>query len=272
MTRRPGHGRRDSVRGRRKCFQILDGMVMRRLRVECLRFLAAAIAAALLLGGCAGTKSKPATPAGRPGSQPHIDPMAYQYFSIGTMAFSDGDYQSAVGAFERALRFDPESPQIRLSLARCYVRMRQVDRAIGVASAIQPQDNETLQFLADCYRTVHRYDQALEAYRLLVARDTTIAEAYWYLYRLPSIRGTPTKRSGAWHAPRGCGETAASTWNLASCVVAPGSSRRPRAPSRNPCAATARPPTAPPMPVWRKLTSRRDTLTMHAEPSGALSR
>jgi len=162
---------------------------MRRLRVECLRFLAAAIAAALLLGGCAGTKSKPAAPAGQPGSQPHIDPTAYQYFSIGTMAFSDGDYQSAVGAFERALRFDPESPQIRLSLARCYVRMRQVDRAIGVASAIQPQDNETLQFLADCYRTVHRYDQALEAYRLLVARDTTIAEAYWYLYRLSLDQG-----------------------------------------------------------------------------------
>lgn len=115
--------------------------------------------------------------------------MAYQYFSIGTMAFSDGDYKSAADAFERAMRFDPESAQIRLSLAQCYVRMHQVDRAVGVLSAIPSPDVETLEFLADCYRAAQSFGKALETYRRVVVLDTANAEAYWYLYRLALDQG-----------------------------------------------------------------------------------
>jgi tetratricopeptide (TPR) repeat protein len=156
---------------------------------ESCRFVAVVVAVAVLAGGCAGPKPKVGSPAGVPGQDPRIDLVAYQYFSIGTMAYSEGDYQSATAAFEHALRLDPESAQIRFSLAQCYVRVSQLDRAIAVASAIQPQDGQTLQLLGDCYRATQRYDQALETYRLLIARDTTNAEAYWYLHRLALNQG-----------------------------------------------------------------------------------
>ncbi|MBI5866922.1 MAG: tetratricopeptide repeat protein [candidate division Zixibacteria bacterium] len=138
--------------------------------------------AAILLTAAGCSASKPKTPADGSPEQARsgIDPMAYQYFSIASMAYSEGDYQSAIAGFERALRLDPESRQIRFGLAQSYARMNLPDRAIALASAIQPPDTKTLEFLGECYRKVLDYDVRL---------DTTSAEAYWYLYRLAAGQG-----------------------------------------------------------------------------------
>ncbi len=145
--------------------------------------------AVLLAGGCGGSKPKPEVSAARAHANRLIDPVAFQYFSMGSMAYSEGDYQSAIAGFERALRLDPESSEIRFALAQSYAKISLPDRAIALASAIQPQDAKTLEFLADCYRKAQDFDRAFETYRLLVALDTTNAEAYWYLYRLAAGKG-----------------------------------------------------------------------------------
>lgn len=143
----------------------------------------------LLAGGCAGSKP-PAQKGGSPGHVGlSIDPVAYQYFSIASMAYSEGDYQSAAAGFERALRLDPESREIRFGLAQSYAKLNLPDRAISLASAIQPPDAKSLEFLGECYRKVQDFDRALEAYRQLVKLDTANAEAYWYLYRLAAGKG-----------------------------------------------------------------------------------
>lgn len=143
----------------------------------------------LTAAGCAA--SRPKTPADGSPEQARsgIDPMAYQYFSIASMAYSEGDYQSAIAGFERALRLDPDSREIRFGLAQSYARMNLPDRAIALASGIQPPDIKSLDFLGECYRKVLDYDRALETYRQRVKLDTTSAEAYWYLYRLAAGQG-----------------------------------------------------------------------------------
>jgi len=137
----------------------------------------------LALSGCAGGKPK-AESKTPPPTRSVIDPMAFQYFSLGSIAFTEGDYESAAVSYERAMRFDPGSREIRMSLAETYFRLRELDRAISVARAVAPADTQSLEFLGKCYRYAGREEDAEEAYRALVALDSTNASAHWYLSRL----------------------------------------------------------------------------------------
>ncbi len=136
---------------------------------------------ASLFSGCAGHVPKPEKTASAS--------SAYQYYSLGTIAMTAGDYASAAAAFENALRLDPASSEIRFSLAECYFTMHQLDRAIAVASVLQPQDARALELLGKYYRYGNREEQAGDVYRRLVTIDTANAEAYWYLSRLALRRG-----------------------------------------------------------------------------------
>lgn len=143
----------------------------------------------ILLGGCAGSAPKAARnePVQRESGQ--IDPVAFQHFSVGTIAFSDGDYPSAAAHFERALRFDPDSYEIRMSLAETYFRLRELDRSVSIASATDPQDDAVLDFLGKCYRYGGRDDEAIALYNRLIVSDSLNASYYWYLARLAMKQG-----------------------------------------------------------------------------------
>ncbi|GAB4323119.1 MAG: tetratricopeptide repeat protein [Candidatus Zixiibacteriota bacterium] len=144
----------------------------------------------VVLGGCAGSAQQAATSDRRLERQTEtLDPMAFQHFSVGTIAMAAGDLATAVAHFNRALRFDPESYEIRMTLAEAYFLAADYDQAIAVASAAQPRDLRVLDFLGKCYRYTNRNDDAAAVYRELVAQDTTDASAYWYLSRLAERNG-----------------------------------------------------------------------------------
>lgn len=172
-------------------------MLMRHLQRSRLRAAFAGLwISALLLSGCAGSAPHAAKnePARRDTAQ--VDPVAFQHFSVGTIAFSDGDYATAAAHFERALRFDPDSYEIRMSLAETYFRMRELDRAISIAGAIQPQNAEVLDFLGKCYRYGGRDEEAVALYKRLIASDSLNPSYYWYLARLQMKKGNMEEGAG----------------------------------------------------------------------------
>lgn len=144
---------------------------------------------ALLLSGCAGSAPRAEKSNSSQRDQAQIDPVAFQHFSVGTIAFSDGDYTTAAAHFERALRFDPDSYEIRMSLAETYFRMRDLDRALSIAGAIQPQDNLVMDFIGKCYRYGGRDAEAIAIYQRLIVSDSLNPTYYWYLARLNMKQG-----------------------------------------------------------------------------------
>ncbi|MEW5702370.1 MAG: tetratricopeptide repeat protein [Candidatus Zixiibacteriota bacterium] len=140
----------------------------------------------LFVAGCAGHAPKRAE--GRSGAADTVDPnrarLAFYHYNEGTMLAAGGDQEGAARAFEQALQLDPGSYEIRLSLAETYFALRQLERAITVAQAARPQDKRALELLGRCYRFLGRQQEARQAYRQLVAIDSTDTDAWWMLSRL----------------------------------------------------------------------------------------
>ncbi|HUU45401.1 MAG TPA: tetratricopeptide repeat protein, partial [Acidobacteriota bacterium] len=125
----------------------------------------------------------------RPGLDERQAQLAYNHFTDGSLLFSMGDYEAAAEAFERALRYDPASYEIRLSLAESYFRLRQFTRAIAVAKAIVPKDAEVYDLLGRTYGYLGQNEDARTAYLDLLQYDSTDTQAYWFLSRLAMRRG-----------------------------------------------------------------------------------
>lgn len=146
----------------------------------------------LLAGGCGSSKPKPETQAGAQSTQP-TDPQkeqaAYYLFMEGTTLREEGNIEAAAQAFERALQFDPNSTEIRLSLGECYFTMRRFERAIAVVEGSRERDRRVLELLARCHRFLGNDAQSEAMYRELAAVDSTDAEAWWYLSRLALRQG-----------------------------------------------------------------------------------
>lgn len=150
--------------------------------------------AALAVLGCGSTKPKPATtPKPTPSATQVTDPQraqaAYYLFMEGTTLKEEGNIEGAAQAFERALQFDPNSTEIRLSLGECYFLMRRFERAIAVVETATTRDRRVVEFLARCHRFLGRDAQAHGLYRELVALDSNDAEAWWYLSQLSLREG-----------------------------------------------------------------------------------
>ena len=151
----------------------------------------------LVLNGCAASKSASTSAADKQAKRDdHIDPIAFQHFSIGTIADAEGDLQTAIAQFQRALRFDPDSYEIRLALAEALFKGGAFDDAINTADAITPRDQRVLDFLGKCYRYTNRNEDAAAMYRDIIARDTTDASAYWYLARIAERDGKQAEAAG----------------------------------------------------------------------------
>ncbi len=144
------------------------------------------------LSACSASKPKPDTTTPSPTVQrtdPQKEQAAYYLFMEGTTLKEEGNIEGAAQAFERALDFDPNSTEIRLSLGECYFTMRRFERAIAVVEAAQEHDRRVIEFLGRSHRFLGHDDVAEGLYRELVALDSTEAEGWWYLSRLGLRQG-----------------------------------------------------------------------------------
>jgi tetratricopeptide (TPR) repeat protein len=167
------------------------------MRGFCRRGLAAAGAVAVMaLAGCGGTSPKASSDEQAARRNERADHLAYQHLTVGSIAFSEGDYQTAATHYEQALRFDPDSYEIRMSLAESYFRLRELEKAVATAEALQPRDIPALEMIGKCYRYAGRNDDAEKIYQHIIAMDSTNASAQWYVARLLMHRGHATEGAG----------------------------------------------------------------------------
>ncbi|MBD3299028.1 MAG: tetratricopeptide repeat protein [candidate division Zixibacteria bacterium] len=162
------------------------------------------VLSSIVVFGCAGNAQQVSTSDGRPQrGDEELDPMAFQHFSVGTIAMAAGDLPTAITHFKRALRFDPKSYEIRMTLAEAFFLGGNYKDAIATASVVEPRNLRVLDFLGKCYRYTNQNDHADTVYREVIARDTTDASAYWYLSRLSERNGEYAAAAGyLMHAAR----------------------------------------------------------------------
>jgi tetratricopeptide (TPR) repeat protein len=119
------------------------------------------------------------------------DPLAFR--QLGETLLENGAAESAIDAFNRALRLQPASHEAHHGLATAYLALGQLDqaesserRALELASG-----NYTLAIagLGDIFRERGQYDEAIAQYNLALERDGALTVAYLGLGRTAIARG-----------------------------------------------------------------------------------
>lgn len=102
---------------------------------------------------------------------------ALEYYIRGVTAARAEQPREALRLFDRALRFDPSSAEIRLSLVETLVTLGDYDRARQEALLVYPLDSRALRIISNLYARAHMLDSTAYYLHLLVETDTTDFEA-----------------------------------------------------------------------------------------------
>lgn len=162
--------------------------------------LASVFALSLLVSGCAVTtvrtpqseltSAKPKSTKGSLASlDPVTDPLYMQtkadfHFAHGEALSLEGEYIAAVDQFKTALTYDQKAPNLRLRLAKEYVRVGLVSEALKEVQSvvkIDPKNTEALVLEAGLYSSLRLYDEALADYRKVLEIDPGHLESQVYV-------------------------------------------------------------------------------------------
>jgi len=142
-----------------------------------------AVLSILAVVGCAGTARETAETEERTKRTEPVNELAFLHFSNGSILMTDGQTQAAIRAYEKALLYDPQSYEIRMSLADGHVRQRQYEQAAAIAEGIIEKDARVYGLLGRAYAMLGRNDQARAAYEKVIEFDKDDTQAYWFLSR-----------------------------------------------------------------------------------------
>src|SRR3972149_505804 len=107
-----------------------------------------------LLAACAGQKGK--VNVEKPSRVKVVfSQEAYEHYVNGDLYRHSGDYRKAAEEFQKALRFDPESHEIRRALAQCYYSLGDYPAARQEGEKLTIKTLEREQLLADCARNAN---------------------------------------------------------------------------------------------------------------------
>ncbi|UCD94629.1 MAG: tetratricopeptide repeat protein [Candidatus Zixiibacteriota bacterium] len=112
-----------------------------------------------------------------------ISARAYDYFTSGTIYELIGAVQLANRRYAEALKYYPESREIRYAYAASFLRLQDFRSALTEARKVSPPDFKTWYLIADCYRYLGIADSSILAYRKVIEFDPANVQAY---YRLSS--------------------------------------------------------------------------------------
>ena len=110
-----------------------------------------------------------------------VDANAFNYFTNGLIYAEIGDYVSAAGNFEEALKYHPESYQLRYSLAEVYYKLQRFSETALILADIRPVDEMSLMLRAAAFMYLEEGDSARTLYRQLVEQYPDNAAAFSYL-------------------------------------------------------------------------------------------
>jgi len=110
-----------------------------------------------------------------------IDPRAFHYYINGLLYEGIGNYAKAAGSFKSALKYHPESYEIRFSLAEAYYNLRRYDQAVDVLKDITPADADVQLLRGASYASMGMPDLAHAAYLELARLEPNSSTAYSHL-------------------------------------------------------------------------------------------
>jgi tetratricopeptide (TPR) repeat protein len=122
-----------------------------------------------------------------------MSPGAFEHFVNGHLFELSGDLQRAVAEYQKAKSLQPDAPEIRITLAEAYLRMKEWEPAKTELWLVEPKDTRIYTLLGDCYRASDQVDTALWAYGQAVELDSTNLDALWRLAEGWQIKRDPDK-------------------------------------------------------------------------------
>jgi tetratricopeptide (TPR) repeat protein len=99
---------------------------------------------------------------------------AWGHFMLGLSAWKAGDLVMAEGAFEEALRIDPNHVKSLVNLSRVLIDQRRYDAAVvrlTHAGEVEPSSVDVQRLLGRVHAAEHKTDEAVNAYRRAIALD-----------------------------------------------------------------------------------------------------
>ena len=99
---------------------------------------------------------------------------AWGHFMLGLSAWKAGDAATAEGAFEEALRIDPNHLKSLVNLSRVLIDQHRFDDALvrlTHASEVDPNSVDVQRLLGRVYAGEHKTDEAVNAYRRAIVLD-----------------------------------------------------------------------------------------------------
>jgi tetratricopeptide (TPR) repeat protein len=99
---------------------------------------------------------------------------AWGHFMLGLSAWKAGDAAKAEGAFEEALRIDPNHLKSLVNLSRVLIDQHRFDEALvrlTHAGEVDPNSVDVQRLLGRVYAAEHKTDEAVNAYRGAIALD-----------------------------------------------------------------------------------------------------
>lgn len=109
------------------------------------------------------------------------DSLAFNYYSNGLILDAAGNLPRAAGSYKTALKYFPESYEIRYSLANAYFRLRQYDQTLATLDSISPVDESVLILRAASYSELGKANMAKSAYLQLIELEPNNSMAYPHL-------------------------------------------------------------------------------------------
>lgn len=114
---------------------------------------------------------------------------AYEHYVNGDLNRHSGDYRKAVEEFQKALRFDPDSYEIRLALAQSHFALGDYLSARREGEKLTIKTLEREQLLADCARNLNDWGEAKKRYLSALSIDSSSTSAWWYVARISEQAG-----------------------------------------------------------------------------------
>ncbi|MGE5692601.1 MAG: tetratricopeptide repeat protein [Candidatus Zixiibacteriota bacterium] len=139
--------------------------------------------AVFLLSGCASQKGRVSVE--KPSKVKIVfSQEAYEHYVNGDLYRHSGDYRRAAEEFQKALKFDPESYEIRLALAQSYYSLGDWPAARREGEKLTIKTLEREQLLADCARNANDWGEAEKRYLSVLGLDSSNTSAWWYVARI----------------------------------------------------------------------------------------
>jgi len=89
--------------------------------------------------------------------------QAYLYAVEAHLLELSGNLGVAIQRYQKALEFNPNFDEARLSLAELYLRLAKINEALEQTRYIVKKDKKAFRLMGLCYETLKMLDKALEA-------------------------------------------------------------------------------------------------------------